>query len=103
MGSPWQSFVNGPSEPEGALVKYAGMVFNQRAGCRIILFLWKQAPVDLGPTTGGCQGQGLGKGAAQSDRKPGMLMVNIQFGPMRQLQKCTFSGSKNASIFFSPG
>ena len=77
MGSPWWCPVNGPSESEGGLVKYAGTVFNQRAGCRCSLFLCKQAPVDLGPGTGHHQGRGLGQSAAQGDRKPGMLMANI--------------------------
>ena len=62
----------------GGLVKDAGMVFNQRTGCRTSLFVYKPAPADLGPGTGHHQGRALGQRAAQSDRKPGMLMANIQ-------------------------
>ncbi|MFO7913418.1 MAG: hypothetical protein R6V15_14755, partial [Desulfotignum sp.] len=62
----------------GGLVKNAGMVFNQRMGCRTSLFACKPAPADLGPGTGHHQGRALGQPAAQSDRKPGMLMANIQ-------------------------
>ena len=62
----------------GGLVKDAGMVFNQRTGCRTSLFVCKPAPADLGPGTGHHQGRALGQRAAQSDRKFGMLMANIQ-------------------------
>ncbi|MFO7913962.1 MAG: hypothetical protein R6V15_17540, partial [Desulfotignum sp.] len=62
----------------GGLVKDAGMVFNQRTGCRTSLFVCKPAPADLGPGTGHHQGRALKQRAAQSDRKPGMLMANIQ-------------------------
>ncbi|MFO7910679.1 MAG: hypothetical protein R6V15_00795, partial [Desulfotignum sp.] len=63
----------------GGLVKDAGMVFNQRTGCRASLFVCKPAPADLGPGTGHHQGRALKQRTAQSDRKPGILMANIQF------------------------
>ncbi|MFO7912706.1 MAG: hypothetical protein R6V15_11145, partial [Desulfotignum sp.] len=62
----------------GGLVKNAGVVFNQRTGCRTSLFVCKPAPADLGPGTGHLQGRALGQCAAQGDQKPGMLMANIQ-------------------------
>ncbi len=45
----------------GGLVKDAGMVFNQRTGCRASLFVCKPAPADLGPGTGHHQGRILGQ------------------------------------------
>jgi nickel transport protein len=63
---------------EGGLVKSAGMVVNQRAVCRTSLFLRKTGPRRVSGRAQDTTRGGVWKSAVQNNRKPGLLMANIQ-------------------------